>query len=422
MLDAKEVVKHLREHLGLFILLLVALALRLWYCAQVGEVPLTSDPAAWHLRGLTLLETGAFNPGGDIAGFNASSYRPPLYPLFLAGVYKLFGATPAHAYFSQSVLGTLMLVALYWLGRLAFNKQTALIAVALCAFYPPMIGYCGVLLSEILFITLLLTALASTLWAFRGNACHWLPGILWGLTALCRPMGLLLCVISLVLAVLLKLENARLKKSLLIIGVALLTLSPWTIRNYVEYREFVLLDSSLGVNMVVGNNEFSRHGGHTRRFSELAYYQQALQEAPTIVAFDRALTQGVFTWIREHPLQYGKLVLKRAGQYIVADGEGWTSKYPWDKIPLLPLKMPYRVAFTVLAVVGLWTNRTKAYCWLLGLSGSYMLILSLSLLLVRYRHPIMPIIFLLGAFTACELVLRCIRPKKPDSHPLAPIP
>jgi len=95
---------------------------------------------------------------------------PPLYPLFLAGLIKTgFPIFPA-VRVVQSILGVVSCLLLIGITRLAFsngNKAGAidagLIAALLMALYPVPVFYCARLMTENLFIFLILSAIYAIL-------------------------------------------------------------------------------------------------------------------------------------------------------------------------------------------------------------------------------------------------------------------
>lgn len=84
--------KFKNEYLFLIVLFLLASFLRILYAFYLkGDIPV-SDAAGYDVLGLNIWKYGeyAFQPGIPTA------HRTPIYPLFLSGVYFLFG----HSYFA----------------------------------------------------------------------------------------------------------------------------------------------------------------------------------------------------------------------------------------------------------------------------------------------------------------------------------
>ncbi len=388
---------------GLFWLILaLALWVRLHFVFQV-DTPLKSDMASFHQRGVALLEQGSFSTGDDSRSLGASTYRPPLYPLFLAGVYKIAGPNPRAAYVAQVVLGLLLLMGMYQLALrvtpASLKSPVALTAMAAGAVYPPLIAYCGILLSEMLFITLLVWAVWFLLQPDKHKGWGWLTGLFWGLAALTRPITLPLFLG--VLVILWLYRQLKPRQALQVVAIFFLTLSPWILRNYAEFHEWVLVDNSSGINLVAGNNDDGK-GDYTRSYVNSWMYQDALANSRNIVDFDRRLIANNNRWIQTHPLRYAQLFFKRLGYYFVSEHEFYFQDYHWNRIPWhkTPINLTFRMVWQVLALLTLVACLMVRYpmgvC--LGFAGFFFYIFpAIALYYTRYRHPAIPFVFILGA-------------------------
>jgi 4-amino-4-deoxy-L-arabinose transferase-like glycosyltransferase len=390
------------QKMGFWLILLIGFCVRLQFALQV-DTPLKSDMASFNAKALALMKTGAFNTTEDALGLGASTYRPPFYPLFLAGVYQLFGANVRNAYIAQSVLGLLLLMGVYHLGKaispLNLKKSVGLTAMAACAVYPPLIAYCGILLSETLFITLLLWAVWMTLHSQKTGKDLWLSGCLWGIANLTRPISLPL-LLGLLLIMLLY-RQIGWKPLLHILAAFFLTLSPWVIRNYLEFHEWVLVDSSSGINLVAGNNDEGK-GDYTPGYDKSWMYQNALRESRNIVELDRKLIANNHRWIASHPLRYVQLFFKRVGYYVVSEHEFYFQDYHWNRIPWhnTAFNMAFRVTLQTLALITLIVCVFLRYPSgiYLGFLGFFFYVFpAIALYYTRYRHPGIPFVFILAA-------------------------
>ncbi len=175
-----------------------------------------------------------------VAPGHPSTMRPPLYPIFLAGVYLLTGHDPLHARLALSVVGAVTCVLVSLIARDLFGRWPALVAGLVAATYPQLFIFDAWLYSESLAICLLTASCLVVMRVVRRPVSwRWLAaGVLVGLTALARPNGiyaLAAVVIWAVVAVrsgMLPLKRAALGVALLALGMVLV-LAPWTVRNYV---------------------------------------------------------------------------------------------------------------------------------------------------------------------------------------------
>lgn len=358
---------------------------------------------SFNRRAITLLEEGTFRTENDQKGLGSSTYRPPLYPLFLAGVYGLFGKDPRNAYIAQSVLGALLLIGVYQLGKRIspekIREAVGLTAMGCCAVYPPLIAYCGILLSEILFITLLVWAVFCLLKPEQSSKNLILTGLLFGLANLTRPITFPLLLFLLLLLWLTR--QLKLNQLVSVLAIFFITLSPWVIRNYLEFHELVLVDNSSGINLVAGNNDQGK-GDYTRGYTESWMYQDALKNSSNIVEFDRRLIANNNRWIQTHPTKYAQLFLKRLGYYFISEHEFYFQDYKWQRIPWhkTEVNLTFRMVLQVIALLTFIACIVLGYpagiC--IGLAGFFFYIFpAIALYYTRYRHPGIPFVFILAA-------------------------
>jgi 4-amino-4-deoxy-L-arabinose transferase-like glycosyltransferase len=180
---------------------------------------------------------GYFLPAYDLAtgqGFGVGFRRTPVYPLFLSGVLLALGPSLAGILIVQHLLGGLTAGLTYWLGRVTFGRGVGLAAGLLTAINGALLVGEHYLMSEGLFIPLLLLALLALIRA--GRARRWpaylLAGALLALTALCRPIAQALYpLVPLALLTLgLGWREAARGTVLVALGVLAVTL-PWLARN-----------------------------------------------------------------------------------------------------------------------------------------------------------------------------------------------
>jgi len=256
----KSVKKEVFIIIGIFIL---AFVIRFIYLLEMRSSPLFDTPtmdAEYHNQWAQSILKGEDFTGGVF-------FRAPLYPYFLAVVYKLFG----HNYFTirliQFIIGSLSCILVYLLGRRVFNGRVAIIAGVMATLYGVLIYYEGELLLPVLevFLNLLLIFTCIKAREKPSYKLWFLSGLLLGLSALVRP-NILLVGAALFLWLILKptgqstihFPRTILTKSLLYpvylaLG-AILMILPVTLRNYVKGHDFVLISSQGGMNFYIGNN------------------------------------------------------------------------------------------------------------------------------------------------------------------------
>lgn len=181
--------------------------------------------------------------GFALADGTPTAIRPPLFPLLLAGVYRLAGVENYGAgLLLQVFIGVGIVVATLLVGR-RFGRPVGLLAALIAATYPLLIFAGGSLLTEPLFILLVVLAMDAALAGLAQPSAQrgmWL-GLWLGLAGLARPNGLLLAPF-LAVWLLLTAGGSRLQRLRMVAGavvlVAVVTL-PWVIRNYLVFRSFI---------------------------------------------------------------------------------------------------------------------------------------------------------------------------------------
>jgi 4-amino-4-deoxy-L-arabinose transferase-like glycosyltransferase len=120
------------------------------------------DPAqpvsdfAWYDQVARDLATGV---GYAISGGKPTAYRPPAYPLFLAGIYHLINDSLLAGRLGNAFLGAATVLMTYYLARRNFSHREAVWGAALVAFTPSLILYSGLHASENLAIPLILATM-----------------------------------------------------------------------------------------------------------------------------------------------------------------------------------------------------------------------------------------------------------------------
>ncbi|HEU5097672.1 MAG TPA: hypothetical protein VFU22_01420, partial [Roseiflexaceae bacterium] len=160
-------------YIPLVLVLLLALALRLLLWGRIPRTGMISD------EGEYLSAASWLAQGRGFSWYQGYLWtRAPVYPLFVAVHLRLFGDTLMPIYFTQMILSLLNVVLVYllaqWLpsegrrktdDRRPAHRSVPVLSALLMALYLPFALYAQVLLSETLFITLLLAGfLALARW------------------------------------------------------------------------------------------------------------------------------------------------------------------------------------------------------------------------------------------------------------------
>ncbi len=249
--------RSLAKHTSVILLFVWALLVRILFNVYVtgidnGGLEVFPDGKDYDALGWSLA-----NGSGYEMNHVPYTYRPPGYPMFLAGVYAIFGHSYAVVKILQSAIDALTCVLIVMIGERLFTKRVGLIAGAIASVYPFLIVYTGFVLSEALFVCLS-AAFLYLLIRFR-ESFEWrwavAAGLVLGVMNLTRPVTLLL---PAVLFVWLWVELGSKRRAAALAGFLALWMMvpilPWTLRNYLATHSFILIADHHWVALYAANN------------------------------------------------------------------------------------------------------------------------------------------------------------------------
>lgn len=243
---------------GLLLILLAAgvvVRFVVWRLFAGSEIHI-ADAQDYDRLAVGLAQTGNYlTAGGEL-----SSLRPPFYPWLVSLSYQVFGVQNYEPVrIAQALLSLLNVVVIYDLGRRVFRDRVGLLAAALFCFYPTMLGFNNLILSETLFTLLLTLCVWFMALSFDKRAIWWLlpAGVAMGLGALTRSV-LWLSLPFVLLLVVASWPGNWLKRgmaSMVLLAAFASTIAPWAYRNTRIQKTFTLIDVMGGRNVMMGNYE-----------------------------------------------------------------------------------------------------------------------------------------------------------------------
>jgi hypothetical protein len=218
----------------------------------------TVDGFDYHNHAISLLNGDGYPLRGSLP-----FVRPPLYPFFLSIVYYIF---PHETYLTarlfNAVLDTLACFVFYKLILLIWdNKPTAILASLIYVINPFYLFFSVRVRVEALFILLGVTGVYLLVREYKKGfpslTSIFLIGIVFGLACLCRSNATIFVLLISLWLVYYNLKKGRktILISLIFILGCVLTIAPWSIRNYYKYGEVILLTDGLGYNIWISNTE-----------------------------------------------------------------------------------------------------------------------------------------------------------------------
>ena len=361
-----------------------------------------------------------------------------IYTIYLAAIYRLFGAYPLIARVIQASIAGIFQTLLIWrIGNRLFGRAVGLIAAALDATYIYFFYYAGALITETFYITAILWVFDSALrlvaasqHVHEGNTglWQWMEfGIAVGITALLRQVFLMfLPILYLWLWWNIRGQEPATWKERLhwsaVKGlfsatlVIFLLIIPWTIRNYHAFGTFVLLNTNAGFAFYWAN-----HTIYGTKFIPLlpssgpnSYFELIPKELLTLneAKLDQALLVRGIRFVLDNPIRYFWLSLSRIPVFF----EFWPSTASGllsniSRVASFGICLPFMVYGLWLSATRAWNSRSaterSAILLMLIFVGFYSLIHLLSWALVRYRLPIDAVLLIFAAL-GIESIARAI--------------
>ncbi len=394
---------------------LVRLALLSWFWDKPPKI--YDEKFLYSAIASNLARYGSFSSPPDML----ISHRPPLYPAFVAVIYKICGDENYNAVrLIQSLLSLVMVVIVYHLGCILFSERVGLWGSALCCFYPSLLVYNNLILTEMLFTFLVCAALYVLILSIQRESLAWMvgAGVVFGLAALTRSvLWLYAPVLGLVLLLTLR-GNLRRRLALASTFVCAfaLTLTPWAIRNTLLQKTLTVVDATGGQNFMMGNYEHTplvRAWTAIELQGERAWDTQLFAEHPGYGSMtkgqrDKLALRAALRFILQHPL----LTLQRdvikffdfwqlERELPAQASQGYFGPLPGWSVKLLSVVVVASYAFCFLAAVFgilLAPPGDRCYHWiLLSLILFITAMHTLAFGHSRYHLPLMPLMLLYGA-------------------------
>jgi len=349
---------------------------------------------------------GFSNPFGPATG--PTAWEPPLYPYLTAGVFVMLGIYSKASAFVllvlNSIFSSLTCIPIFRIAQRMFSEKVAVGSAWAWALLPNVMFWCTRYVWETSLSALLVAAifwLTLTL-EEREGLWPWVEfGVLWGISALNSPT-----LLSFLPAAGLWAWHRRIKagkKSLPGIVFASIIffacITPWLVRNYRVLGKFIFIRDNFGAELRLGNGPGAdgtlmiyldpMHDLYAMRqfqaMGELSYIAMRKEQAVAYIKADYARFSG---------LCVRRFICYWAGPPKATEPE-------W----LGPAKNSLFLASSVLALWGLGRalrQRRRGAWLLLWLMLLYPAVYYGVYSILRYRHPIEPLITILCVFVLTE--------------------
>jgi 4-amino-4-deoxy-L-arabinose transferase-like glycosyltransferase len=372
---------------------------------------------------INLVQHGEFSldPG------TPTSQRPPLYPFVLAAIYKGFGIENFQAVrLLQAVLSLATVILVYKLGERISGPRVGLWTAGLTAFYPSLLVFNNLILTEVLYTFLVIGFCLTVIRAVQTGSFAMViqSGVWLGGAALCRSA---FESFTLVLGLYLLWAwrgpiHGRLLAAALPALAAALTISPWAVRNTQLEKTYETIEARSGRHLMLGNYEYTpfyRMWDAISEQGDRTWYSVLEKAEPgsshlTQGQKDKLAMRYAVTYIRNHPwLTIRRDIIKFFNFWgLERDLVAQTTRGFFGRPSILGvLGLTFLIfgAYTLAMVTGITgaaiapPEDRRFHIFLLLLIAHLCALHTVVLGHPRYHLPIMPLVLL---YSACAIVHR----------------
>jgi 4-amino-4-deoxy-L-arabinose transferase-like glycosyltransferase len=239
-----------------------------------------------------------------------SAAWPPGFPFVLSLPFRLFGSGAVVGELTNAFLGAASVPLLYRVALTAFGRREAVFCAVAFAVFPAQVIFTDLLLSETLFVFMLiallalLTVLPRTVWAAA------VVGLVVGSAALTRGEGGLLALVPIAVWSADLDRRTLLKRTAVLLGAVALVVVPWTVRNKIQLGHFVPNSTNGGQTLWSGHNPHA-DGNPTYAPESFTSRYQAMGKPDGEVALDKALKDRAVKWALSNPVDELLLIPKK---------------------------------------------------------------------------------------------------------------
>lgn len=407
MFKIKNIKEHVAGKQGVIIIILLSFLLSLSYSFYFQIRPAV-DAAAYDTIATNLAEGRGYreNPELNIKDDYAIMRVGPLYELFLAVIYKIFGHHYELVWVAQAAIhaASVLLVYLICLSvfrEQGYKKKAALWAAAIFGFYPDLIEISAMLMSETFYLFLFCLMLYLFFRSFNRDSAIsvLLLGLATGLVILTRPPILFLIPIVIVYLY----HRRKIRFIILFCSALFLVLLPWTVRNYTVYHKIMPLSIAGAYNFWIGNH----HGAS----GEQVQPPEALTfiEKNGISRLQEESVKQTKNFIFNYPLEFVKLTALRINKYfsIIRPMGFWFYLSGWGQFLFLMSSALASIILFIFSFGGMFSSiklKNKSANYLLAFTIATPLIIFLTVVETRYRFQIYPLLAIFAGYFIVSLI------------------
>lgn len=355
------------------------------------------DKIGWNLaRGLGYVEEESLAtiPAQDDAIIRVG----PGYEFFLAFWYRIFGHDIRIIWILHALLRGASALILYFLGMKLFqNHLISMLAAGLFGFSPDLIIVNSFLLTETLFLFLLIVAVFFSILLYEKTTrlYSFFTGMLWAFAILTRPVALLPFV--LILGILL--FKKKWDIAVIFIIMPLVLIGSWSVMMTLRYENFIFTTTAGGYDLWIGNNPHATGG--FEKTPEI----QSFRNTHHSVDINKMGIRKYSEFFIEQPLVFIELQLRKLSIYfnVFRPGGFWVGLmgYPKTLLIIFFTSVIWNLIYFVFGISGILQQFFKKKDNLSKIVAGVALLQPLSVIPIivetRYRYPFFPFLALFAA-------------------------
>ena len=318
-------------------------------------------------------------------------YMPPLYAYYIYVFSFLSSAEQNYVLlvlFSQVLLASISIAIFYKVNRLFFSEKISLYSSLLYSIFPLHLYACSQISSISLqtFLTILFFYFFFKLTEKKNIQLIFLISFISGLLILLRQEFVAVLVLSLIYLFVFK--KISINKTLLIILITLITISPYLVRNIIIF-ETITITKTTGYNLWKGSHPLAE--GIEGSEIKDDYLKEKVNKIPKNklygLNYDNLFLDEAIKNITNDPSRYINLFFKKAISFLLIDIKSTDARYynPFHYIPVLLLGL--------LSIIGITLTDKKSYKinYLILIFLFYVFIFSTVSILPRYKLIVLPL-------------------------------
>lgn len=341
-----------------------------------------------------------------------TAWYAPIYPYLLAADFRVFGVFSKSACIAilvfQALVSSLACLPIFFFARRSFTEGAALAAAWAWVFYPYSVYWPIIRIWETWLAMFLVATLFLVILKLEGSSrlSHWIGfGLLSGFAVLLDPVLLSILPFLAVWALwkLYRRHMRWLKPAAGAVLAAIVTVSPWMIRNAVVFHKFIPVRDNLALEFRVGNDGNSNEtmdlyaGPWLPWINDIEWDQyQRLGE----ISYFHLKGEQAKAYIEDHPLWYAGMTLRRI--VYVWTGFWSANRHYLDEQTIDPVVISLLTLLSALTFMGLYRAYHKKGAVVAAPYAIVLFFFPIIYYLTHverwYRCPIEPVIIALAAY------------------------